>query len=399
MNSEHSHGLVHPDFSVVASAFEQNFSELAEEAAAFCLYVRGQKVVDLWGGKARQGESPMAADSLMRVASCSKGITATVLGVLYEAGLLNPNQKVTEFWPEFGVNGKADVTIGMVASHQAGLPFPPIGSGLVGSRYFASPELAAQLAAESPWWAPGSAVAYHPATAGAILGEVVRIATGKSIGTHLRERIAEPLRLEMWIGLPAENINRVVLGTWDFNGSPMTNSETAPIPGTYAEKRLRALAEASPFEPDPDSRKDQLEYYALEMPAVGAITDARSLAKMYAATLGAVDGVRLFSEETRLLMTTSFSSGKPLLIEQGTAGPDLDFGYGYQLATESMPGFGPNSFGHTGAGGRLGLADPDHDVALGYICSSMRNIGPQGDPRWKSLIDATKVALGIRGNG
>lgn len=377
----------------MAEAFERNFSEFGESAAAFCVYFNGEKVVDLWGGITSGKSQPMGADSLMRVASCSKGITATVLGVLYEEGFVSPDQRVSEFWPEFAGQGKANVTVGMVASHQAGLPFPPIGSGLKGTNYFESDELLSQLALEVPWWEPGAAIAYHPATAGSILNEIVRRATGESIGTHLRERIAKPLGLEMWIGLPPELLDRVVVGKWDSEGSPMTNFADKPVVGSYANRREIALAEAAAFEPDPNSETDRLAYYSVEMPAVGAITDARSLAKMYAATMCPVDGIQLFSERTRREMTTSMTAGKPLLIEQGTAGPDLSFGYGYQLSTSSMPGFGPSSFGHTGAGGRLGLADPDFGVAVGYICSSMRNIGPNGDPRWKTLIDAVKTAI------
>jgi CubicO group peptidase (beta-lactamase class C family) len=109
---------------------------------------------------------------------------------------------------------------------------------------------------------------------------------------------------------------------------------------------------------------------------------------MYAATLQPVNGVQLISAATRDRVTAPRTDRVETLIESGTAGPDIRFGLGYQLASPSMPGFGPASYGHTGAGGRLGIADPDHGVGFGYICSRMRDIGPAGDPRWLRLIDA-----------
>jgi CubicO group peptidase (beta-lactamase class C family) len=146
---------------------------------------------------------------------------------------------------------------------------------------------------------------------------------------------------------------------------------------------------------DPDfGDSDQVrEHYAAERPAIGAITDARALATMYSALLTEVDGLRLITDDTLAAITRPRTDDVETLIESGTAGPDIRFGLGYQLASPSMPGFGRASFGHTGAGGRLGIADPDYDVGFGYICSRMRDIGPDGDPRWRTLIEAVKRSL------
>lgn len=133
--------------------------------------------------------------------------------------------------------------------------------------------------------------------------------------------------------------------------------------------------------------------YAAQRPAVGAVTDARALAAMYAALLGPVNGVRLIQDRTLALVTQPRTDHVESLVESGTAGPDIRFGMGYQLASPSMPGFGQSSFGHTGAGGRLGIADPEHEIGFGYITSLMRNIGPHGDPRWKTLIDAIRACI------
>jgi CubicO group peptidase (beta-lactamase class C family) len=144
------------------------------------------------------------------------------------------------------------------------------------------------------------------------------------------------------------------------------------------------------LDPDPHDPASRRAYYGIEVPAANGIGNARALARMYAAVLGEVDGVRLLEPEMVAAATTPQTDGLPALVESGTAGPDLRFGLGYQLASPSMPGLGPSSFGHTGAGGRLGLADPDLGIAFGYVCNSMRDIGPGGDERWRPLLDAVR---------
>ena len=147
------------------------------------------------------------------------------------------------------------------------------------------------------------------------------------------------------------------------------------------------------MDPDFSDPDDVRAHYMAERPAVGAITNARALATMYAALLGPIGGMRLITDETRIAVSRPRTDDLETLIESGTAGPDIRFGVGYQLASPSMPGFGPSSFGHTGAGGRLGIADPDYHVGFGYICSRLRDIGAQGDPRWARLIAATRTCI------
>ena len=164
-------------------------------------------------------------------------------------------------------------------------------------------------------------------------------------------------------------------------------------PESYAALRREFLQENPPMDPDFSDLAEVREHYAAERPGVGAITNARALATMCAALLRPVNDVRLINGETLAAVTRPRTDHVETLIESGTAGPDIRFGLGYQLASPSMPGFGPNSFGHTGAGGRLAVADPDYDIGFGYICSRMRDIGPSGDPRWRVLIDAVKASL------
>jgi CubicO group peptidase (beta-lactamase class C family) len=345
-------------------------------------------VVSLAAGRDVVRDRPYPRDPLTRVASCSKGVVATAYGVLIEKGLVDPEALVSRYWPDYGSNGKKATTVEMVASHQAGIPFPALGSGLTGVGYFAGEALRATLAAQPPAWEPGTAVAYHGVTAGTVLDAICYGATGKDLSQIIREEIAEPLEIDMWLGLPRQLLPRVVPGAF---GEDFPAEE--PGIGRYAELRRKAMTEVPAFEPPVGETEAFAETYAAKIPGVGVVTNARSLAKMYAATVGAVGGRRLFGDATLRSLTRSRTAGKEMLIESGTAGPDLEFGFGYQLVSGSMPGFGPRTFGHTGMGGRLAVADPDLGIAFAFVCSSMRVIGPDGDPRWPWLLDAVKDAV------
>jgi len=386
-------GDVAPGFGAVADAFRRNAEDPGEDAAAVCVFSDGAKVVDLWGGTDVVRDRPMAGDALMVVASCSKGITATVLAVLVERGLIDPEATVATYWPEFATAGKEHATVGMIASHTVGLPFPPLGTGLTGLDLHRGPAVTAALAGATPLWEPGTAMAYHPVTYGTLLDEVVRRATGHPVAWHVRTLLAEPLGVDLWLGLPADLVDRVVPGRW-VEDDPMQPDEEAPEPGSYAAQRQAALRENPPMQSDPTDLARVTEELAAERPAVGAVTDARALATVYAAMLGPVGGAdRLVDDATLAAVTRPRTDHVETLVESGTAGPDIRFGLGYQLASPSMPGFGPSSFGHTGAGARLGIADPGLGVSFGYVCSRMRNIGPTGDPRWRTLIEAVRSSL------
>lgn len=385
-------GSVAAGFGLVADAFAANFDNPGEDAAAVAVFYDGIPVIDLWGGTDVVGHRPMPADALMMVASSSKGIMATVLAMLIERGVIDPDAPVASYWPEFGAAGKELVTVAMVATHTAGLPYPPLGTGLKGLDRQRGPAVTAALAGAAPLWSPGQAMAYHPVMFGTLLDEIIKRASGAGIAEHVRSLIADPLGLSMWIGLPEPLVGRVVPGQWEDVG-PTAPDDVPPAPGSYADLRQQFLREDAPLDPDFDDPDQVREYYSAQRPAVGAVTDARSLAAMYAATLQPVHGVRLISDATRTLVTAPRTDDVETLIESGTAGPDIRFGLGYQLSSPGMPGFGPSSYGHTGAGARLGIADPEYRVGFGYICSRMRNIGPGGDPRWQRLIAAVTTCI------
>ncbi len=288
-------------FGAVADAFAEQLDGTEGDAAALTVFHHGRRVVDLWAG--------MGRDDLMVVASCSKGVTATVIAMLVERGVLDPEAPVADYWPEYAAAGKAATTVGMVASHTAGLPYPPLGTGLTGLDLHRGPAVTAALAAAEPLWEPGTAMAYHPVTYGTLLDEIVRRASGRSISDHVRELLADPLGVDAWVGLPGELVDRVVPGRWaEPARDPRAGHPTADRRGRNVDRER---------------------------------------------------------------------NGRP----------------GHPFRSPSMPGFGPRSFGHTGAGGRLGLADPDHGIGFGWICSRMTTIGPAGDPRWAELISAVRSSL------
>jgi CubicO group peptidase (beta-lactamase class C family) len=389
-------GEVAPGFDAVANGFERNFEELGDIGAGVAVYHRGRLVVDLAAGSDPVRGRPFTRESLMMVASCTKGAMATCVLMLVDAGVLDRDEPVATYWPEFGQAGKRDLPLRWVLSHQAGLPYADPEAELPGLAQLSGPALLRQLEQQPPWWEPGSAFAYHPVTSGAMLGEIVRRVTGQTLGAWFAEHVAGPLGLEFWIGLPASLDDRVVPSVWDGGRDVFAQELATPdtsAPGSYAARRRAAMAKLPPMDPDPHDAASRRAYYGIEVPAGHGVSNARSLARMYAALLDNVDGTRLLSARMLEAARTPQTDGLPALIESGTAGPDIRFGLGYQLASPSMPGLSSASFGHTGAGGRLGIADPGLDVAFGYVCNSTRNIGPGGDPRWSTLLDAVKSCI------
>lgn len=385
-------GGVERGFEAVAEAFARNFDELGEVGASVAVYHRGRLVVDLAAGSDLVRGRALTRESLMGVASCSKGAMATCVLMLADAGELDVDEPVARWWPEFGQAGKAEIPLRWILSHQAGLPYPDPDSGLSGLDQLAGPALLRQLERQAPWWPPGKAFAYHPIMIGTILGEVVRRVSGQTMGRWFAEHVARPLGLEFWIGLPPALDDRLAPSVWAAGRDAWAEELAAPAPpaGTYAARRRAAIANLPPMDPDPHDPASIRAYYGTEVPAAYGVTNARSLARMYAALLGGIDGVRLLSPAMLTAATTPQTDDLPALIESGSAGLDLRFGLGYQLASASMPGLSPASFGHTGAGGRLGIADPEHDIAFGYVCTSKREVEPDGDPRWRTLLDAVR---------
>jgi CubicO group peptidase (beta-lactamase class C family) len=385
------HGHVAPGFEKVRDAFQKNFDEGKEIGAAFSAYHHGAKVVDLWGGVAdEESGRPWEQNTIILVFSTTKGATAICANKLAQEGLLDVDAPVVEYWPEFAANGKQDVPVSYLLSHQAGLAW--IDGEMTTEEALSWDPVVAALAAQKPSWEPGSQHGYHATTYGWLVGEVIRRITGKSVGTYFHEQVASPLGLDFWIGLPAEYESRVAMLTPMIPGEvsveKLRNPGEDPVaqmmsaflgPETMLGRALFAPGGALTDQKIWNSRAMR----AAEVPAANGVGDARSLARMYAACIGDVDGVRLLSTEQIKRATTQQTKGpNKILMDM-----DIQFGLGFMLPSTLMTLGGPAGFGHFGAGGSVGWADPDAEFGFGYVMNRM-DLGLAGDLRSFNLINA-----------
>lgn len=386
------YGEVASGFEPVRDAFRANFERNGEVGAAFSLYVRGEKVVDIWGGVAdAQAGRPWEEDTLQLVFSTTKGAAAICAHLLAQSGALDLDAPVTDYWPEFGAEGKGEIPVRWLLSHRSGLP--TVDAHLTPSELCEWQPIVRALAVQRPYWEPGTAHGYHALTYGWLVGEVVKRVDGRSIGRFFADEVAKPLGLDFFIGLPESEEPRVSrLETMQVGGAPAElDVQSLPEPIQALIKAAadpeglmqRALTVSRPGALDFNSR----EVHAAEIPAANGITTARSLARMYAATVGDVDGVRLLDPETVADMTVERSNGPDKVLMVPTR-----FGSGFFLPSMFSPLLGPASFGHSGAGGSLGLADVERQIGFGYVMNKMQQ-NLSGDPRTVGLLAAVNACV------
>ena len=375
-------------FENVKQAFAENFEKRGELGAAVSIVVDGRPVVDLWGGHADKAKTrPWMRDTLVNVYSTTKGLTATCAHRLIDQGKLDPDEPVARYWPEFAQAGKKDLPVRYILSHRAGLP--AIRKTLSEEAIFHWDEMTSALAEQEPWWQPGTRHGYHAITIGWLVGEVIRRITGKGLGTYFRTEIAEPLGLDAHIGLDAKHDSRVT----DLLPAP------PPAPGepNLFEEAMKDPegATAKAFLNPPVLTKPNLvntrPWRGAEIGGANAHTTARSLARMYGALArgGEVDGYRIVRPEALERFWAEQSYGPDQVLMQ----MPTRFSMGFMLSQPGM-GFGPNikAFGHPGAGGSLGFADPLKKIGFGYTMNQMAN-GLLIDPRAAALFDAFYAAL------
>ncbi|HEX8804911.1 MAG TPA: serine hydrolase domain-containing protein [Acidimicrobiales bacterium] len=410
-------GSVAPGFEGVRDAFARNFAEHGEVGAACALYVDGRKVVDLWGGVTDAATlAPYREDTLQLVFSSTKGATALCANLLAQRGELDVDAPVATYWPEFAAAGKADVPVRWLLCHKAGLPYAEGDLTLEGALAW-DPVIRA-LEAQAPVWEPGTAHGYHAVTYGWLVGEVVRRITGRSLGAFFADEVAGPLGLDAWIGLPDEQQHRV---------APLTNTGLRRRPagaggngsgdGTATDGDAAAMEAEAPetltemverfLGPDSllaralggvngvftgDGVFNRPEVRAAEIPAANGVADARSLARMYAATIGPVEGSDagplLTAEQVAAASACQTVDSDRVLMFPTT------FGLGYMTSSPFAPYGGERSFGHAGAGGSVAFADPEHGIALAYVMNRMM-ANLTGDPRSRGLVRAAYDAVGV----
>ncbi|WP_416985928.1 serine hydrolase domain-containing protein [Streptomyces sp. T028] len=393
--TERIEGEVAPGFEPVREAFAANFEHHGDIGAAVCVYHRGRPVVDLWAGTAAPDTGrPWTRDTLQLVYSATKGATATAAHLLAQRGALDLDAPVAEYWPEFAANGKERIPVRQLLSHQAGLPAldhpVPLADALTWH------PMATALAAQRPQWTPGTAHGYHGRTYGWLVGEVIRRVSGRTPGRFFADEIAAPLGLDVFIGLPSTERARVTRMIYE---QPTVDFTTIP-PESIPEQFRDAIA--AMLDPDslanraftitdpPEIDFDSPEVQAAELPASNGICTARGLARMYAALVGEVDGVRLLTPETVASATKEQAAGQDRVLML-----EMRFASGYMLPSDTgtMPGplTGPQAFGHPGRGGSLAFADPEHDLAFAYVMNYIKE--DPTDARAASLVEAVERSL------
>ena len=399
MSSIEINGTVASGFEGVRDAFEQNFTHHGDQGGSVAVVVDGETKVDLWGGMADPATNrPWTRDTLALVYSVTKGATATVANLLAERGQLELDEPVTKYWPAFGAKGKEKTTVRMLLSHRAGLPL--VEAKLTREQVIAGAPVADALAAQAPIWEPGTSHGYHALTYGWLVNEVVRRATGRTVGSLFATEVARPLGLDFYIGLPASEEGRVAPlinmvppppNALDAITDPDVKAMVMKIVGAMMDPNslFSKVLSTNGALPTPDAVTwNDPRVHQTEQPGANAITNARSLARMYAACVSHVDGVRLLSDSTLDDATKEQSAG----MDEVLMSPSR-FGTGFMLFSPTNAYLSPASFGHTGAGGAVGFADRGAKLGFGYVQNQLGG-GVAGDPRSAGLIESVRKAVG-----
>ena len=377
-------GTVTPGWEPVADAFRSNFESDRDIGASVAVYHRGLPVIDLVGGWFDEARTrPYGHDTLQLVFSTTKGLTAMAAAVCVERGWLDYDGVVAEYWPEFAAAGKEEVTVAQLLSHQAGLA--AIDGAVRLEEIMDWDHMATRVAKQAPLWEPGSAHGYHALTFGWLAGELVHRADPqrRGLGAFVADEVAGPVGAEAFIGLPEHLEHRV---------SPVVLSALLADPGVAALARQmlgpetllgRALTlnAAVPFG---DPVWNTRAVHAAQIPAANGISTASSLARVYAACVGEVDGRRLLDPGTVARASATITpAGEPdrVLVVPTT------FGMGFMTSGPFTPMLGPRSFGHAGAGGSLAFGDPEAEIGFAYAMNKM-DLNLSGDARAHRLVKA-----------
>ncbi|WP_350448032.1 serine hydrolase domain-containing protein [Pseudomonas solani] len=363
-------------FEAVRDAFAALFDDSQERGAALCVQVGGETVLDLWAGVAdKDGQEAWQTDTILNLFSCTKTFTAVTALQLVGEGKLELDVPVARYWPEFAAAGKERITLRQLLSHRAGLP--AIRQPLPAEALYDWQAMTAALAAEEPWWTPGEEHGYAPITYGWLAGEAIRLADGRGPGESIAARIARPLGLDFHVGLDDAEFHRV--------------AHIARAKGNMGDASAQRLLKCMMTEPTALSTRaftnppsimtstNKPEWRRMQQPAANGHGNARSLAGFYAGLLdGQLLDSALLAELTRehaigddrtLLTRTRFGLG--CMLDQ----PDV---------VNATYGMGRLAFGHPGAGGSIGFADPEREVAFGFVTNTL---GPYVlmDPRAQHL--------------
>jgi CubicO group peptidase (beta-lactamase class C family) len=385
------HGHCEPGFQPVRVALTEVLTSGAEVGAALAVIVDGHAVVDLWGGHADAARTrPWQPDTLVNLYSIGKAVSAVCALRLAEAGALDLDTPVAAYWPEFAQAGKARIPLRYLLTHQAALP--AVARPLPPEAWHERDVMTAALAAQAPWWEPGAGHGYHVNTQGFLIGEVIRRVTGTTLGAYLREQIAGPAGIDFHIGLDADVDARcaeVVPAPPSPEGEELRRRLSVD-PGTVTGLDLmRVNAYRNPPGLSGIGVVNTRAWRAAEVPSTNGHGTARAVARLYSALAGdgTLAGVHVLAPATIARATEEQVYGEDIVLQRPTR-----YGLGFQLTMGERPlGPGPRAFGHFGAGGSLGFADPDTRLAFGYAMNQGR--GGWQHRHVRHLIDLVYAAL------
>jgi CubicO group peptidase (beta-lactamase class C family) len=383
------HGFVAPGFEEVRAEFESNFAERGEIGAAVAAYRRGEKVVDLWGGRRTpDGDAPWNEDTMVVVMSTTKGLAAMTLAVANARGWLDYDAPIARYWPEFAQNGKAAVTARRLLGHEAGLVL--LDEKLPVEKLGDLDYVARVLARQKPAWLPGTRHGYHTMTLGFYMQELIRRVdpAHRTLGRFFHEEIAEPLQLEFYIGLPREipGERLATLKTLTRTGGLLALRYT-PIAVTMKMIAPGSLLRRSFVGTKLDFRDRRS--YEVEVPAGNGVGTARAIARAYStfAEGGAALGI---TPETFARLTEPYA---PAVAKDVVLGVPSYFSLGFlRPGPDVRFGSSPRAFGSPGAGGSFAFADPAARLGYAYVMNKL-DFYLENDPREKALRDAVYRAI------
>jgi CubicO group peptidase (beta-lactamase class C family) len=384
-------------FDAIAEAFVANFNEHDEVGASCVVTVEGEKVVDLWGGHIKRDGEAWQQDTLCTVFSATKGAMALCAHMLADRGQLDLDAEIREYWPEFAVGGKEHALVKMTLDHSLGLPH--VRGAVKDGGFYDYDYMVDRIAEEPVFWEPGTRGGYHAISMAWTVGEIVHRAAGKRLGKYFNEQVAQPLGLDFWIGAPVSveaRISPMIAAVPDEALMATRFIQTALSPEqTPTQLFMRDFMLVNP---------NAKECHQAEIGSANGVTNARGLAGMYAplAVGGELNGVRLVGADTLARMgrvSMASHDDATLLIPTRFA-----LGYMKGVDNRKVPNavnssllIGDEAFGHVGAGGSLGLADPACRMSFGYAMNRMGN-GLFMNERGQALLDATYRTLGYRSN-
>ncbi len=379
-------GTVAPGFEPVADAFAAAFDGRPAMGGALHITLEGESIVNLWAGTAdaRTGRAWTGRTPSV-VFSCTKGLVSILAARLVQEGRLDYAAPVSRYWPQFAAAGKGSVTVGQALAHQAGLSAPR--ADLTEDDIVDWDRVVTALAAQEPLWPLGSGYAYHALTHGWVAGEIIRRVTGQSVGEYFRDLVTSPLGVDAWIGLPDDKADDAA----HLQVSPPLSAlwaEEAAKPAPNWPYKAMTLGQALPADlVSEDGGFNKQRIRAAEIPGAGGIATAEALATIWSATVVPTRGVRLIDDAVIAEATGTQSEGASVF---GGEPPFCRWGYGFQLDSAARRYLADGNFGHDGAGGQVGFADPVRRIGFGFVTNWM--MGPE-DQRATQILDVLRPLI------